>query len=43
MLPPSIIWSQQLAADCWAPLPARWQRVKFPSTRTASQPMPSGR
>jgi hypothetical protein len=31
------------AADCSAPLPARWQRVKFPSTGRASTPTPWGR
>ena len=43
MLPPSITWSQPLAADCWVPSKARWQRVKFPLMRTASTPIPSGR
>jgi hypothetical protein len=43
MLPPSITWSQPLAADCWVPSKARWQRVKFPSRRRASQLIQSGR
>ena len=33
----------ELGADCWVPSQARCQRVKFPSTRTASQPIPLGR
>ncbi len=43
MLPPLITWSQQQAADCWAPSQARCQRVTFPLTRTPSQLIPSGR
>jgi len=37
---PSTTWSRQPAADCSGLSEARWQRVKFPSTRTASTPTP---
>jgi hypothetical protein len=37
---PSTIWSRRLADDCSALLPARWRRVKSPSTKVASTPTP---
>ena len=37
---PLITWSRRLVVDCWAPSEARWQRVRFPSRRRESTPIP---